>query len=343
MKSHTVPKRLLRQFAYREATTQSDRLWRYEKSRAPYPKASPDTATRVQGHFADPSDADIEAAIERRLAYEIEDPVNQFIARFCDPAFEMTEAQQQKMTRYVTLLFNRSVARKNATGHLLDIRNSALNSFLSNETQLATVAAHWNIDAFFKGLNFGRLLSEEDVRKSARLYLVASPSGREAQEWYAQGTLRAIAGFDEALFGGEWRLLLAPPGEVFMLSDAPVVTWQRLPSGQLNHGVGFHALNVEVFLPVSPATCLHILPRVQRTRPVLPPTVTEVNTAQASFAHSACFADRDRREMDEIVQRHISSVKLGENAFTVFHRDYDNSIYDILMNGGRWVEPPSRH
>lgn len=343
MKSHTVPKRLLRQFAYPEASTQSDRLWRYEKNRAPYPKASQDTATRVEGHFADPSDAEIEAAIERCLAYEIEDPVNQFIAHFRDPTFEMTEEQQRKMTRYVTLLFNRSVARKNATEHLLDIRNSALNSFLSNEMQLATVAVHWNLDAFFKGLNFGRLLTEEDVRNAARRYLVTSPSGREAQEWYAQGTLRAIASLDEAMFHGEWRLSPAPHGEAFMLSDAPVVTWQRLASGQLNHGVGFHSVNVEIFLPLSPETCLHILPRVQRTRPVVSPTVTEVNTAQASFAHSTCFASQNRREMDEIVQRHISSVKLGVNAFTVFHRNYENSIYDILMNGGQWVEPPRRH
>jgi hypothetical protein len=343
MKSHTVPKRLLRQFAYPEASTKSDRLWRYEKGRPPYPKASPDTATRVEGHFVDPSDDEIEAAIERRLAYEIEDPVNQFIARFCDPKFAMTEGQRRKMTRYVTLLFNRSVARRNATKHLLEIRNSALNSFLSNEIQLATVAAHWSIDAFFKGLNFGRLLTTEDVRNAARRYLVTSPSGREAQEWYAQGTLRAIASFDGILFGGEWRLLPASPGEAFMLSDAPVVTWQRLASGEFNYGVGFHTLNVEVLLPVSPEMCLHILPQVQRTKSVASPTVTEINIAQASFATAACFANQNSREMDAIVQQYISSVKLGENAFTVLHRNYDNAIYEIIMDGARWAEPPRRH
>nr|WP_058189443.1 DUF4238 domain-containing protein [Terracidiphilus gabretensis] len=206
MKSHTVPKRLLRQFAYLEASTRSDRLWRYEKDRAPYSKASPDTATRIDGHFADPEDAAIEATIERRLAYEIEDPVNQFIANFCDPLFAMNDEQKRKMTRYVTLLFNRSIARRNATQHLLEIRNNALNHFLSNEIQLETVAAHWNIDAFFKGLRFGRLITREDVGIRAREFVVANTSGREAQMWYAQGTLRAIAGFDEVLFRGEWRL-----------------------------------------------------------------------------------------------------------------------------------------
>jgi hypothetical protein len=342
MKSHTVPKRLLRLFSYREASTKSDRLWRYEKGRSPYSKASPDTATRIEGHFADPSDTQLEATIERRLAYEIEDPVNHFITNFCDPTFTMVKDQKRKMTRYVTLLFNRSVARRDATKHLLEIRNRALNSFLANEIQLATVAAHWNLDAFSRGLSFGRLISTQDVSKAASRYLVSELSGREAQEWYAQGTVRAIAAFDEILFRGEWRLLATPPATAFMLSDAPVVTWQRLESGQVNYGIGFHTPNVEVFLPMSPATCLHILPDVRRSRKIASPTVAEINIAQAAFAYNACFANQNSQELDSIVQNHISSVKLGQNAFTVFHRNYDNAIYDILMNSGRWVDPPRR-
>jgi hypothetical protein len=342
MKSHTVPKRLLRQFAYAETTTRSERLWRYERGRPPFSKASPDTATRVEHHFADPSDGEIEGLIERRLAYEIEDPVNQFIGEFRSPRFVMSEEQRRRMTRYVTLLFNRSMARRNATQHLLEIRNTALNHFLNNEVQLATVAANWGIDAYFRGLSFGRLITSEDVANAARRYVVRDRQGNESQEWYAQSTLRAIASIDEPMFRGEWRLVEAGVGEPFMLSDTPVITWQRLESGQINYGVGFHTLNVEVFLPVSPTTCLHILPIVQRTREVRTPTAAEINVAQASYAYNACFASQFSQELDTIVQGHISTVQLGVNAFTVFHRNYENTIYDILMGGGRWVEPPRR-
>lgn len=342
MKSHTVPKRLLRQFAYLEATTASERLWRYERNRAPYSKASPDTATRVERHFADPSDDQIEGQIERRLAYEIEDPVNRFIGEFSDPMFVMSEEQRRRMARYVILLFNRSVARRNATQHLLEIRNTALNSFIGNDIQLATVAAHWNIDAYFRGFNFGRLITPEDVAERAREYVVGNPADKESQEWYVQSTLRAIASEDEAMIKAEWRLLEAEPGHVFLLSDAPVTTFQRLDSGQMNYGVGFHTLNVGVILPVSPTTCLHILPKVQRTRETHRPTTSEINVTEASFAYRACFANEFSRDLDAIVQRYISTVQLGVNAFTVFHRNYENTIYDILMSGGRWVEPPRR-
>lgn len=82
MHSHTVPQRLLRHFAYRDGHTKSIRLWRYEKNRKPYWKASPETATAFERHFANPVDADVEAKIENRLANEIEDPVNQFISGF---------------------------------------------------------------------------------------------------------------------------------------------------------------------------------------------------------------------------------------------------------------------
>jgi Protein of unknown function (DUF4238) len=269
------------------------------------------------------------------LAYEVEDPVNQFITDFCDPLFVMTEQQQRRMTRYVTLLFNRSVARRNATKHLLEMRNGALNSFLANQTQLITVSAHWNIDAYFRGLTFGRLITTDDVARAARRYLSKNPSDREVQEWYAQGTLRAIAGFDEDLFRGLWSLIPSRAGEVFVLSDAPVVTWNRSPAGALTYGVGFHTANVEVILPISPGTCLHILPQTQRSRAVVTPTATEINVAQASFAHNACFANQNSDAVDDIVQEHISTVRLGQNAFTVFHKNYENAIYDILMGRGR--------
>ncbi|WP_157440018.1 DUF4238 domain-containing protein [Terracidiphilus gabretensis] len=129
--------------------------------------------------------------------------------------------------------------------------------------------------------------------------------------------------------------LSSEPDETFLLSDTPVITWNRLESGELAYGVGFHTTNVEVFLPISPATCLHILSNVDRTRRIASPTVTEINIAEASFAYNACFANQFSQELDVIVQQHISTVRIGENAFTVFHRNYENTIYDILMGNGR--------
>jgi hypothetical protein len=56
MESHPVPKNLLEQFAYDDSIARSKRLWRYEKGRPPYKKASPRTATRIDLHFSDPDD-----------------------------------------------------------------------------------------------------------------------------------------------------------------------------------------------------------------------------------------------------------------------------------------------
>ena len=80
MESHTVPRKLLEQFAYDDAITGSKRLWRYEKGRPPYKKASPRTATRINRHFSDPDDATKESEIEKRLNREFEEPVNKFLS-----------------------------------------------------------------------------------------------------------------------------------------------------------------------------------------------------------------------------------------------------------------------
>jgi hypothetical protein len=142
-----------------------------------------------------------------------------------------------------------------------------------------------------------------------------------------------MAYFDEKMFSGEWKLVGTTIEDPFIISDAPVVTWDRTNSG-LSFGVGFEKPNVEVLLPVSPLTCLHILPKVPRTRQVVGPRVEEVNIAQAKFAHRSCSANQHNSEIDNIVQRHISTTKLGENAFSLSNKNYNNMVFDILMRQG---------
>jgi hypothetical protein len=93
--------------------------------------------------------------------------------------------------------------------------------------------------------------------------------------------------------------------------------------------------NVEVLLPVSPLTCLPILPNVTRSRQIKEPTVREVNIAQAAFAHKHCFANIKRDQIDEIVQQESGKAEIGVKAFTVWHMDDKNAVYELLM-----AEPP---
>lgn len=331
MKSHTVPQRLLQQFAYQDVHTNSLRLWRYEKGRKPYGEASPKSATAFDRHFAVPNDTSLETEIEKRLVSEIEGPVNRFISRFFDSSFVLTDTQREQMTRYVTLLFSRSRASRVATRHREDMKVHALKQFLANEQQLATVAVQWNLDAYFAGIRLESLITTDDVAGVARKLSDYYDSTSSEQISYVTGIVHFMSYLDENMFRGEWSLLRTTSDAPFILSDAPVVTWDRRESVGISHGVGFWEPNVEVFLPVSPLTCLHILPEVQRTRAVVDPQVWEVNTAQAAFAHHACFANQNKSEIDDIVQQSISTAILGENAFTLWNRNYDNLIFDNLM------------
>jgi uncharacterized protein DUF4238 len=112
VESHTVPRKLLEQFAHDDAITKSKRLWRYEKGRPPYKKASPRTATRIDRRFSDPEDATKESEIEARLNREFEEPVNKFLFEIADPGFVPTEERRRLLTFYVTLLFQRSEANR---------------------------------------------------------------------------------------------------------------------------------------------------------------------------------------------------------------------------------------
>ncbi|MFZ3264937.1 MAG: DUF4238 domain-containing protein [Terriglobales bacterium] len=325
MRSHTVPRKLLEQFAYDDATTRSKRLWRYEKGRPPHKKASPRTATRIDRHFSDPEDAAKESEIEKRLNQEFEEPVNKFLFEIADPGFISTEERRRQLTFYVTLLFQRSEARRLASTHLQDVFEHALKLFTGNESQILTVAAKW-------GLESGLLVTNDQVVKMALAHSGDHFKGTNAQRSYVGMIQKVMSELDKGLFSGEWNYIRTVPTDPFILSDAPVVTWQRMRNGSLSYGLGFYRPDVEVLLPISPVVCLHIQPNVERSAVARRPTVREVNAAQAAFAVRACFSNIESAGIDGIFQENFRKAEMGVNCFTIWHRNYDTAVYDILMS-----------
>lgn len=342
MKSHTVPRKLLEQFSYFDPRSNSLRLWRYEKNLPPYPKASPRTATRIDGHLHHPDIAAKEAELESRLAREFETPVNLILPQISS-SFIPTDEQRRHLTRYVTLLFHRSQARRGLTRHSRQVTVHAVNRFLANETQVLTVAANASITLLLSGRTPQWLVTPRVVRAAARNLLLDFETERNVQANYAESLERAMSFFDDVLYSGEWHLLNTAAHNPFIISDAPVVTWERLDApGTFSYGIGFQRPNVEVLLPISPSLCFHILPKVQRTRSIQQPTTTEVNIGQAAFATQFCFADISSNEIDRVVKQNIGIAELGVRSFTVWHRDYGEAIYAILMSNTHWLLPPRR-
>jgi len=256
MKSHTVPCKLLEQFSYLDTRTKSLRLWRYEKNLQPYPKASPRTATRIDGHFNHPDIAAKEEELESRLNREIEMPVNQFLFQIRGQSFVRTDERRRQLTRYLTLLFNRSNARREASQHFQHVTVGAVNTFLSNERQVLTVAAKCSIDLLLSGKIQRGLVTAEIVCDAARSLLRNYETERSRQARYAESIERAMSYFDEAVYSGEWRYLKTSPRDPFILSDAPVVTWERLDDPDaLSYGIGFQR-------PKCRSIAAHLLHRV---------------------------------------------------------------------------------
>src|SRR5581483_4824967 len=203
----------------------------YEKDRRPYWKASPRTATRIDGHFSDPEDAAKEAELETRLNRDFEEPVNSFLFEITNPGFVPTAARRRQLTFYVTLLFNRSEARRKASTHLQKVVNHALNLFLTNETQVQTVAAKWSMDLLLSGRIRSGLVTREHVIASARAHAVGFSQAVRAQKSYVRTVEAAMSHIDDKLLAGEWNYIRTVPTHPFIISDAPVVTWERMPNG----------------------------------------------------------------------------------------------------------------
>lgn len=213
-------------------------------------------------------------------------------------------------------------------------------TLLGNEEQLSQIAGKWTLDVIRGGHPLQRVVSVAEVRDAITEMKNDVLAEGHLQHSYAGTMERAMARLDEDMESGQWGILHTEPENPFVIGDAPVVTWERNERNFLIHGQGFSKPDVEAFLPVSPIACLHILPRVKRTRRVVMPTTREVNEAQAAYASDYCYTNIESAALDALLQPHFGKTRLGINAFSVRHRDYSNTMFDILMSGGHWVEPP---
>jgi hypothetical protein len=332
MKSHTVPRKLLEQFAYFDQSTESLRLWRYEKDRPPRGDASPRSATRIDHHFNHPDIAGKEEELETRLNQEFENPVNRFLFQDGIEDHLRIDENRRQLTQYVTLLFHRSKARRDMTEYLHHVTVEAVDQFCANEQHVLTVATNWNANLILSGRRRQAVVTSDMVKNAARRLIKTYDTERRRQESYAESVERAMTYIDDRMYDGKWSLVKGSIDKPFIISDTPVVTWERLSTGSFRYGIGFHEPNIEAMLPISPLCCLHILPKVLRNLPTQPPSSGEVNAAQAEFSGKFCYTNIPSNWVDQIVQQNFGKAQLGVAAFTVGHRNYEKLVYEHLLN-----------
>ena len=331
MFSHTVPKKLLEQFAFHDPITKSLRLIRYEKGRAPRWDASPKTATAWDGHFADPANTAHEAQIELRLKQEFEDPVNEFIEMIGYRTFYLDTRRIHRLTGYLRMLFMRSVARQTASAVNAQTKMDAFRALLRDEDKLTELAAHHTMNAIKLGLPVTEVVTKEQVIAITEKQIAEHTRPDEPQRDYIQAVQTMMEFPDEGMLNGQWGIITTDAAHPFVIGDAPVVTWDRKDNGRLYPGIGFAQPNVEVALPVSPTACIHVLPVVTRTRSVPIPSAAEVNMMQAAFAKKYCFGNINSPEIDVALQPEFGKMRMGITGFNTRHIDHNQVLFDILM------------
>jgi hypothetical protein len=221
MKSHTVPRKLLEQFAYYDAVTRSKRLWRYQKGQPPYGRAAPKTATRWNGHFADPANSTKEAELEERLKREFEDPVNQFIDMIGYRTFTLTATHIRLLTGYIRILFNRTRARRAASDGQSNIRIDALRALLCDDQRLSDLAAKQTMDMIDSGYQLRRMVTKQEIVEGIKRQIARHTNDDEAQRTYVQTMETMMAFADEKMLKGHWGIVHTQPDKPFVIGDAP--------------------------------------------------------------------------------------------------------------------------
>lgn len=332
MKSHTVPQKLLEQFAFKHPVKKL-RLWRYQKNRKPYWDVSPSIATVVDGQFSDPRNSAREERIETNLNQRFENSVHGFIEQLGFRTFVFGANHANLLAPYIALLWHRSKARKAVTSLHHDLTIETAENLKKRNDLLERIAASWTQDK----INQGKILNEpvgvDKVIEMIDRFIEKFKSPDHIETSYADTMERVMKDEDATFDGARWGIVHTELDNPFVIGDAPVVTWYRDLQGVTHNGIGFREPNVEVLLPVSPTACLHILPNVRRTRTVITPRVFEVNAAEAAFAE-ACYTNIGSDSLNQHLQRYFGRAKMGINAFSLRHKDYVTGFCNHLIRGG---------
>jgi hypothetical protein len=331
MFSHTVPRKLLEQFAYDDPRTKSKRLWQYQKGLPPWWKASPSRATAWNGHFSDPAYTAKEEQIELRLKQEFEDPVNEFIEMIGYRTFFLDKRRTYLLTGYVRMLFTRSVGRKAASAIHAATKLDAFRALLKDDEKLATLAAEYTLDMIGRWPGIDRMVTKQEIIEATEKAIALHSGPDEAQRDYIHALETMMDFPDETMLNGSWDIMPTDAAHPFVIGDAPVVTFERTEGNTLYWGQGFARPNVEVVLPISPTVCLHILPRVERTRVSRQPAPAEVNMGQAAFATKYCFGNINSQEIDVTLQPEFGKMQMGVTGFNNDHIDPNKLLFNILM------------
>jgi hypothetical protein len=92
---------------------------------------------------------------------------------------------------------------------------------MENEAQVLTVAAKWSIDLLLSGKVQGSLVSPDVVREAARGLIQNYDTERRRQASYAESIERAMAYFDDIIYGGTWYFIRATADDPFYYFRRP--------------------------------------------------------------------------------------------------------------------------
>lgn len=332
MKSHTVPEKLLKQFAFRHPH-KGLRLWRYQRGRDPYWDVSPSKATVVEGHFSDPRNSAREGTIETRLNQRFENPVHDFIDQLGFQTFVFGAHHASTLAPYITLLWHRSKARKAVTTLNSELSIESFEKLKTRNDLLERIAASWTLEKIGWGLRLNDPVGVAKVIENIDSLLTRFKDPSRVEIAYANTMDRLMEETDTTFDGARWDIVHTQPNNPFVIGEAPVVTWRRSQEGIPQYGVGFREPDVEVLLPVSPTACLHILPNVQRNHEVSLPKTFEVNAAEAAFAE-ACYTNLCVESLNQHLQRYLGRATMGIDTYSIRHRDYVTAFAEHLIRGG---------
>jgi len=332
MKSHTVPEKLLIQFAFSHPVKRL-RLWRYQKDREPYWDVSPKMATVVDGQFSDPRNGAREASIETKLNQRFENPVHDFIEQLSFRTFVLGANHTCVLAPYIALLWHRSKARKAVASLYSDLSVEALGKLKERNELLERIAASWTLDLIKQGKSLNEPVGVNKVIETVDRFIERFKKPGQVETSYADTMERVMEDEDTTFDGAIWGIVHTEADNPFVIGDAPVVTWHRDQEGLAQYGIGFREPNVEVLLPVSPTACLHVLPNVQRTRTVITPKTFEVNAAEAAFAE-VCYTNVCNNSLNQHLQKYFGRAEIGVNAFSLRHKDYVTAFCNHLILHG---------
>jgi hypothetical protein len=307
--SHIIPRFYLEQFSTPSGRKNSPgRIWVYERGRQPHQRAT-SVQGRENGYFGyRRRDGSLDESLEVKLASLETECADTLTCGRSDLFDWSLTGHRNRLASYAALLFSRATQRREMSDKNWSSIQERFAAAINDDSYINDLAKHY-------GARLNRPVAATQIREDLKRIAGKMNTGSGHKNIFLQDLLTNTRLIQNMLIEKPWQLWKTSPECEFVTSDNPLVTFLRLPNGELHPGYGFRVEGVVAAFPLAPDACMGMGVHGPESVVLREDIVMKINEIIVRLCARFVYSRTRSDHVNELVQGQAGAAKYGVSAF----------------------------